>query len=59
MLVEAGFTPLESIKISTSNGARYEKQLDRIGTIEAGSGVRLVDAAGSLIPVPAAGWRHF
>ncbi len=30
-----------------------------IGTIEPGSGVRLVDAGGNLIPVGHAGWQHF
>ena len=33
--------------------------LGAIGTIEAGAGVRLVDAAGKAIPVAAAGYRHF
>jgi thiamine-monophosphate kinase len=30
-----------------------------IGTIEAGAGVRLVDPAGSEIPLASAGWTHF
>jgi thiamine-monophosphate kinase len=30
-----------------------------IGIIEAGAGVRLVDASGREVPVPTAGWRHF
>ncbi len=42
LLVEAGFTPLEAIHIATANGARYEKQLDRIGTIQAGKQADLV-----------------
>jgi hypothetical protein len=42
LLVEAGFTPLEAIHIATANGARYEKQLDRIGTIETGKRADLV-----------------
>jgi hypothetical protein len=42
LLVEAGFTPLQAIHIATANGARYEKQLDRIGTIEAGKQADLV-----------------
>jgi len=33
--------------------------ISEIGTIEAGEGVRLVDAAGQPIPVENAGWRHF
>jgi thiamine-monophosphate kinase len=30
-----------------------------IGTIDDGAGVRLVDAAGGVIPVAASGWQHF
>jgi thiamine-monophosphate kinase len=30
-----------------------------IGRIEAGQGVRVLDAAGAVLPVPAAGYRHF
>ena len=33
--------------------------LTAIGVIEKGQGVRLVDAAGDLVPVAQAGWRHF
>jgi thiamine-monophosphate kinase len=33
--------------------------ITEIGEIASGSGVRLVDAAGCVIPVAAAGWRHF
>ncbi len=36
LLVEAGFTPLEAIKIATSNGARYLGESERVGTISAG-----------------------
>jgi imidazolonepropionase-like amidohydrolase len=42
LLVEAGFTPLEAIHIATANGARFENQLDRIGTIEPGKHADLV-----------------
>jgi hypothetical protein len=42
LLVEAGFTPVEAIHIATANGARFEKQLDRIGTIETGKHADLV-----------------
>lgn len=41
-LVEAGFTPLESIKISSYNGAQYEGMLDRIGSIAVGKAADLV-----------------
>ena len=36
LLVEAGFTPLEAIKIATRNGAEFLGALDRIGTIAVG-----------------------
>lgn len=42
LLVEAGFTPLEAIKIATYNGAQYLGELDRIGTIAAGKQADLV-----------------
>jgi thiamine-monophosphate kinase len=33
--------------------------ITEIGAIEAGAGVRLVDAAGATVPVATGGWRHF
>lgn len=36
LLVEAGFTPLEAIKIATLNGAQFLKQSDHIGSLAAG-----------------------
>jgi imidazolonepropionase-like amidohydrolase len=42
LLVEAGFTPLEAIRIATYNGAQYLGELDRIGTIAAGKQADLV-----------------
>jgi hypothetical protein len=42
LLVEAGFTPLEAIHIATENGARYESQLDQIGTLAVGKQADLV-----------------
>jgi imidazolonepropionase-like amidohydrolase len=36
LLVEAGFTPLEAIRIATLNGAQYLNEADKIGTIAAG-----------------------
>jgi hypothetical protein len=42
LLVEAGFTPVEAIRIATSNGARFLGRIDRIGTIEAGKQADLV-----------------
>ena len=46
LLVEAGFTPLEAIRISTHNGARYLGRDARIGTIAAGKQADLVLIAG-------------
>ncbi|MGB8957641.1 MAG: amidohydrolase family protein [Candidatus Aminicenantales bacterium] len=36
LLVEAGFSAVEALKIATSNGARYLGRLDALGTLEAG-----------------------
>jgi imidazolonepropionase-like amidohydrolase len=36
LLVEAGFTPLEALRIATLNAAEYLGESDRIGTIAAG-----------------------
>jgi imidazolonepropionase-like amidohydrolase len=46
LLVEAGFTPLEAIGISTLNGAKYLGRADRIGTIEAGKEADLIVVGG-------------
>jgi imidazolonepropionase-like amidohydrolase len=46
LLVEAGFSPVEAIRIATANGARYLGQLDRIGTIEPGKNADLVVVKG-------------
>jgi imidazolonepropionase-like amidohydrolase len=42
LLVEAGFTPVEAIKIATYNGALYLGELDRIGTLAAGKQADMV-----------------
>jgi len=42
LLVEAGFTPVEAIKIATYNGALYLAELDRIGTLAAGKKADMV-----------------
>ena len=42
LLVEAGFTPVEAIKIATFNGAQYLGQLDRIGTLAPGKQADIV-----------------
>ncbi len=42
LLVEAGFTPVEAIRIATLNGARYLGEGDHIGSIEPGKVADLV-----------------
>ena len=42
LLVEAGFTPVEAIKIATLNGATYLDQQDHIGSIASGKEADLV-----------------
>ncbi len=46
LLVQAGFTPLEAIKIGTLNGATYEGRADHIGTIAEGKDADLVVVRG-------------
>ncbi|MBF9238552.1 amidohydrolase family protein [Hymenobacter sp. BT683] len=48
LLVEAGFTPVQAIKISTLNGAIYLGREKQIGTIEAGKQADLVLINGDL-----------
>ena len=47
LLVEAGFTPLEAIKIATLNGATYLALADRIGSIAAGKNADLIVVRGN------------
>jgi hypothetical protein len=42
LLVEAGFTPVQSIQIATENGASYLGQQDRIGSLAPGKQADLV-----------------
>ena len=42
LLVEAGFTPVEAIRISTLNGAQFLGEADRIGSIAPGKQADLV-----------------
>ncbi len=46
LLVEAGFSPLEAIKIATLNGATYMGKQDQIGSIAAGKNADLVVVKG-------------
>jgi imidazolonepropionase-like amidohydrolase len=47
LLVEAGFTPLEAIRIATLNGATYLGLADRIGSIAPGKNADLVVIRGN------------
>jgi imidazolonepropionase-like amidohydrolase len=46
LLVEAGFTPLEAIRIATLNGAKFLGRDDRIGSIAAGKNADLLVVKG-------------
>jgi imidazolonepropionase-like amidohydrolase len=46
LLVEAGFKPLEAIRIATRNGAELLGELERIGTLEVGKQADLVVVRG-------------
>ena len=46
-LVEAGFTPVEAIKIATLNGATYMGKQDQIGSIAPGKNADLVVIKGN------------
>ncbi|HEY4009360.1 MAG TPA: amidohydrolase family protein [Acidobacteriaceae bacterium] len=47
LLVTAGFTPLEAIRIGTLNGATYEGRADHIGSIAEGKNADLVVVKGN------------
>jgi imidazolonepropionase-like amidohydrolase len=42
LLVEAGFTPLEALRISSANGAEFLGESDRIGTLAPGKAANIV-----------------
>jgi imidazolonepropionase-like amidohydrolase len=46
LLVEAGFSPVDAIKVATLNGARYLGRDARIGTVAAGKQADLVLVSG-------------
>jgi hypothetical protein len=46
LLVEAGFTPLEAIKVGTWNGAVYLRKQDQIGSAAVGKNADLVVVKG-------------
>ena len=47
LLVEAGFTPIEAIRIATLNGATYLGLADRIGSIAPGKDADLMIVKGN------------
>jgi hypothetical protein len=48
LLVEAGFTPLEAIKIQTENGAKFLGEAARIGTLKPGKQAEITVVTGDL-----------
>jgi imidazolonepropionase-like amidohydrolase len=46
LLVEAGFTPVQAIRIATLNGAIFERKQGSIGSVEAGKNADLVVVKG-------------
>jgi len=54
LLIEAGFTPAEVVKIMTANGARILGVDGRLGTLEPGKLADLVVLQGDLTTTPAA-----
>jgi imidazolonepropionase-like amidohydrolase len=53
LLIEAGFTPVETVQIMTSNGAKVLGGADRFGTITAGKRADLVVIRGNPVATPA------
>jgi len=47
LLVEAGFTPVEAIRIASSNGAKFLGESDRIGTLAPGKQADMVAIRGN------------
>jgi hypothetical protein len=47
LLVEAGFTPVEAIRIATANGAQFLGELERVGTLEVGKAADIVVIRGN------------
>lgn len=42
LLVEAGFTPLEALRIYSANGAQFLGESDRVGTLAAGKAANII-----------------
>ena len=51
--------PSEAVDAVRALGSQLAVPVTRIGRIEAGDGVRLVDAGGREVTVEASGYRHF
>jgi hypothetical protein len=52
LLIEAGFTPVQSIQILTANGAKVLDAYDRFGSVTAGKAADLVVLKGNPIATP-------
>ena len=53
LLIEAGFTPVEAIKIMSANGAQVLRELNQRGTVTIGKRADLVVLDGDLPATPA------
>jgi imidazolonepropionase-like amidohydrolase len=53
LLIEAGFTPVETVQIMTANGAKVLGGLDRFGTVTTGKRADLVVIRGNPVATPA------
>jgi thiamine-monophosphate kinase len=51
--------PADAAEIIATLSLRLGVPVTRIGRIDAGTGVRLVDAEGHQIPLEVTGYRHF
>jgi thiamine-monophosphate kinase len=51
--------PIDASDAIANLSLRFGVPITRIGRIDVGTGVRLLDAAGHQIPLEAAGYRHF
>ena len=54
LLIEAGFSPADAVKVVSANGARVLDVLDNLGTVEAGKIADLIVMTGDLTADPSA-----
>jgi thiamine-monophosphate kinase len=52
-------TPFNTAEAIATLSSRFAVPITAVGTVEAGAGVRLVDAEGQVIPVESTGYSHF